>query len=1025
MKALSLKIQAFGPFANTQTIDFSAFGTSSLYLINGNTGSGKTTILDGISFALYGDTTGKERDAAEMRCDYADPDLLTEVLFDFQLGEKTYRVQRLPKQTVNKKRGEGTTEKAAEANLWAVESDGNTTLLVPRKTGEVTQKIVELMGLNGEQFRQVMVLPQGRFRELLLASSSDREVIFSQLFQTQIYREVEESIKAQAKGVRDKIADYHIKMAGILDTVELNSDAEVDAEIETLIPQQKMLDQQKQKATDAHLQAVKTHQTALSVQEQFANLHTQQAKWAQHLQQQPQIDQLKVAMQRAQSADKIRPLFEAMVTLQQEKQNIQQTIQALTTGNQAAINTLNAALEKEQVATKNAEAIDCLNRQQDSLQSYQGVIEKLELAHQVRQAAEQKAQAAQTLLAKAQADRARVEAAQTTAEQRQQTLQAVVQPETTVRLNEEKLRQHLALLKESEQLSTQMQHKQREGEQANGALELATQALNDAQNSASTLEMHWHLGQAAVLAQTLQTDQACPVCGSADHPHPAQWQDPSLAVDKAQRDAAQAKVTQAHAHHSKAESLLASLRTEYSVLKTQSTQLHSQLNARPEFAELSMQALQTQLAEHQQQMTQITQAQNELLQIHAERQALDAQRAAFDSELSKAQTQANTQNTEAQLSAQAWSNIQSQLPEQYRDLTALHQEIQAVQQQIATLKQAQQNAVAALQQAKSQADRAQQSLDSRLQQLQELVDKVTASEQQWLKTLEMSDFSDQTAFATAQWTPEMFELHTTTVQRFEETLNQLNGAIQHLNQSLEGKVAPDLPITQAVVQQAKTELDRAESDFHAVDSALKNLRSVQQKLAKAQQENQKLLEEYKLIGTLSEVLSGKEGDKVNLQRFVLSLLLDDVLTVASQHLKIMSKDRYALVRKDERSKGGKASGLELEIYDTWNDNSRGVATLSGGESFMAALSLALGLSDVVQSYSGGIKLDTLFIDEGFGSLDQDSLDRAIETLKQLQASGRSIGIISHVSELKEQMANRIDVQASNVGSTIKVVSQGG
>ena len=192
-------------------------------------------------------------------------------------------------------------------------------------------------------------------------------------------------------------------------------------------------------------------------------------------------------------------------------------------------------------------------------------------------------------------------------------------------------------------------------------------------------------------------------------------------------------------------------------------------------------------------------------------------------------------------------------------------------------------------------------------------------------------------------------------------------------------------------------------------------------LKTAQWAQSEFKEKYRLIGTLSELLSGKEGDKVNLQRFALSLLLDDVLQIASQHLRMMSKGRYELVRKEERSKGNKASGLDLEILDTWNDKSRGVATLSGGESFMAALSLALGLSEVVQSYSGGIKLDTLFIDEGFGSLDQESLDLSIETLKQLQANGRSIGIISHVTELKEQMANRIDVVPSLTGSSAKVV----
>jgi exonuclease SbcC len=199
------------------------------------------------------------------------------------------------------------------------------------------------------------------------------------------------------------------------------------------------------------------------------------------------------------------------------------------------------------------------------------------------------------------------------------------------------------------------------------------------------------------------------------------------------------------------------------------------------------------------------------------------------------------------------------------------------------------------------------------------------------------------------------------------------------------------------------------------------LKSALLKLEHTDQQNQALEAEYKVIGTLGEVLSGDNNAKVSLQRFVLGVLLDDVLLNATSRLRIMTRGRYDLIRKEDRSKGLKASGLELEVFDSYTGKSRHVATLSGGESFLAALALALGLSDVVQSYAGGIKLDTLFIDEGFGSLDPESLELAIDTLKNLQTAGRTIGIISHVQELKEQMPLRIDVSSSAQGSHIKVV----
>jgi exonuclease SbcC len=235
------------------------------------------------------------------------------------------------------------------------------------------------------------------------------------------------------------------------------------------------------------------------------------------------------------------------------------------------------------------------------------------------------------------------------------------------------------------------------------------------------------------------------------------------------------------------------------------------------------------------------------------------------------------------------------------------------------------------------------------------------------------------------------------------------------------KAKPDLVAIEQTLLEKVARYQQADQAWRKIEERNNQLKAVKKKLDQAHTKNQALEAEYKVIGTLSEVANGQTGNKISLQRFVLSVLLDDVLIQASQRLVQMSKGRYQLVRKEDRAKGNKASGLELEVEDGYSGKTRSVATLSGGESFLAALSLALGLSDVVQSYAGGIKLDTLFIDEGFGSLDPESLDLAIRTLVDLQASGRMIGIISHVSELKEQMALRVDVISDRSGSRIATV----
>ncbi|MGR9052188.1 MAG: AAA family ATPase, partial [Gammaproteobacteria bacterium] len=236
MRPVKLTIQAFGPFAGAETIDFAALGLNPLFLINGPTGAGKSSILDAICFALYGQTTGDERDAAQMRCDFADAGTLTEAALDFSLGDKTYRIRRIPTQERPKSRGEGTTVQQAEAQLWQLDGSPEGRLLVPKSVTDATETVKNLIGLDVDQFRQVMVLPQGKFRELLLADSKEREKIFGQLFQTHIYKRIEEQLKAQAAGIRQAVEQHRNLIKGILQSVELGSEAEVDEALTVLQP---------------------------------------------------------------------------------------------------------------------------------------------------------------------------------------------------------------------------------------------------------------------------------------------------------------------------------------------------------------------------------------------------------------------------------------------------------------------------------------------------------------------------------------------------------------------------------------------------------------------------------------------------------------------------------------------------------------------------------------------------------------------------------------------------------------------
>ena len=288
----------------------------------------------------------------------------------------------------------------------------------------------------------------------------------------------------------------------------------------------------------------------------------------------------------------------------------------------------------------------------------------------------------------------------------------------------------------------------------------------------------------------------------------------------------------------------------------------------------------------------------------------------------------------------------------------------------------------------------------------------------WQQQLAASIFSDETAYASACLSAEQCEQLATILQHYNNQCVANTASIKTLQTQLKGKDSPDINALTDTFNQCNTQLIEQQTLWQQQEQTVKKLADLIQQLKKLDENNATLDQEYRVIGTLADAASGNNSRRLSLQRFVLSVLLDDVLMLASQRLQLMSKGRYTLMRKEERAKGNKPSGLELDVEDAYTGKTRSAATLSGGESFMAALSLALGLSDAVQAYAGGIKLDTLFIDEGFGSLDQESLDLAIKTLIDLQSSGRMIGIISHVSELKEQMALRIDVKTSPSGSHI-------
>ncbi|GAB2682765.1 AAA family ATPase [Aliiglaciecola aliphaticivorans] len=1018
MKPLKLTVHAFGPFSGTESIDFADLGANPLFLINGPTGAGKSSILDAICFALYGQTTGAERSASQMRCDFAEINLLTQVTLDFSLGNKAYRISRIPMQERAKSVGEGTTSQNSKATLWELDGSDNHKLLVSSSVKEADQQIKRLMGLDVEQFRQVMVLPQGKFRELLLADSKDREKIFSQLFQTSIYKKIEDALKVKAADIKKAVEQHQNQIKGILQSADVNSQEQVDTSIVQIKPELEVALTHKQDAEQFVRQTEKALDAANQLGKKFVDYELKNKQLEQHKELTPEIDKQKHQLKLGLNAQKLSPYYNgkrvAGLKLTQGKQKLRDS--QIELGKCDSL--LKQALEGFNSAQIEQQQVESKQKQLSEVEQYLNLARNLEVAKKIKSKTE--TQAAESKI-KLDAQRGRIHAIQCEIqllEQQWHELSEQVSSIADEKLLLEKQTQILTKAKKLQRLFSELKQLQQLSANEKSRYDSAQNHLLESSTLVKQTEMSWHASQAAILAKELSDGEPCPVCGSLQHPNIATTQSDMEFTSKD-------KVEEVRNIEQQARQALDIAKAEFDTAVANETVKQSLIDSlQKELGEVAVKKVEVLQTEHNTQQSKVT----ELLSVQArlkgvaESLQLNKNKLKEEQDKNAALQEKSALDEKNLITANAnVEQLEQQIPESQRNIPELESRIDIFKQKIAQLNQT-------LVSARQTKDNAQSNFDqehAKNKALQanvfELETESHDAESVWKKGLSASEFVNEEAFLGALLSEQQQSELQSNIDDFQTKLDTLTGAVSQLQSELKDQSKPNLALINHELAQAKSVLNEKDTKWRELEERKNQLISVQAKLIAAHKKNQALEAEYQTVGTLYEVSNGLTGDKVSLQRFVLSVLLDDVLIQASQRLSLMSKGRYQLIRKEERAKGNKASGLELEVDDAYTGKSRPVATLSGGESFMAALSLALGLSDVVQSYSGGIRLDTLFIDEGFGSLDSESLDLAIRTLIDLQSTGRMIGIISHVSELKSQMALRVDVKSGRGGSQIELV----
>ncbi|HEY2587504.1 MAG TPA: SMC family ATPase [Tepidisphaeraceae bacterium] len=1019
MRPIRLVMSAFGPYAGEQAVDFRQLGGRSFFLIHGPTGGGKTSLLDAMCYALYGDTSGHERTAEQMRCHLADPATPTSVTFDFALGEKRYRITRSPQQERPKRRGEGTMTDAPKAAIWdrtACADDSEEGVPIANQPTKVTKYVEELLGFHSEQFRQVMVLPQGKFRELLVASSQQREDILRVLFGTEIYGRMQEALKQRAKAIQGEVDQVRIEQETILRSAGAQNIAELQGRRDTTEQILNAL-----KTTETQLRAAKTEASAkLSESQQV------QAKLIEHQQardavarlesERPRIDQDRTRSAAAHRAARLAPLEAHLSERRRDAMERTKARSIATKALEEATRAHDLAFKQLNLQVARQSEAEACRQELAQLESFAERVAALDKAGRELREAETRAAALAAQLATTATESTRHKGV---LEQTQSLLVAAKQMAATHEGNRLAVARCQQLLRARRELD-QVRAEHAELEKNRAALlkrgEKASLSAAAAKAELERLQKLLWTGQAAVLASRLAAGEPCPVCGSPHHPRPATAEGEIPSAHDMERQ--QAVVAEG-------ERKLIELRDEFrsievklgKALATESAQLELLGDAREQTLEqLQASARQRQAAER------ASQAASEQVPV------LESQIRAAEESLRKLTEQLAPLEAESKFAAENVTRLRAVrdgsivgVPESLRTPAALA----AARRDAAARLKAIEDALAQARGAASEAERALATATERMKAAGAEAD--AAAEAFCMVQAEFERLRADAGFA-SDAELQAAKLPETQVRELEERIDRFDQSVVAATARAERAAvaakdlfAPDLVALQAAADEAERKLESAlkqqterEADLRLLDQTLAALR-------KAGRSLEELESQFKVIGHVSEIASGKNPAGLTFQRFVLTFLLDDVLVAASHRLRLMSKGRYQLQRRRERVDGRVSAGLDLEVFDTYTGTARAVATLSGGESFLASLSLALGLADVVQAHAGGIRLETLFIDEGFGSLDPEALDLAIRALHDLMKDGRLVGIISHVPELREQVSARLEITNDRQGSAARFV----